>query len=291
MSAAAAAVALLFALLLGVIPLPAYAHAHNGSVMKFFSNATVGSDDTVNGDLTVVFGDATIAGHVTGNVTVIGGSCQVIGSGTVDGDEHCAWSDAAGALEPLVFPAGSSAQFAAADRRLFVKIASNAVVVLVFLLFPMRMRFALDRVERHPGLAAAVGIAACIAVLPVALLLLFTIVGIPLIVLEIAGVFAAVWLGTGAAALLVGRRLCELLAPRMTPPPLAALLLGLIVISAAEVVPFIGWAVTALVWLVSLGAALLAWTSPAGAAGLFRRPPDARPPIGGPPMKSSKSSI
>ena len=78
-----------------------------------------------------------------------------------------------------------------------MKFGASAIVLLVFLLFPVRMRLALDRVERHPGLAAFVGIAAVIAVVPIAILLAITIIGIPLIVLEFAAVFVGIWLGTG----------------------------------------------------------------------------------------------
>jgi hypothetical protein len=278
--------AVIAALLIGFAPLAASAHAHDGSVTKFFSDAVVDPDETIDGDLNVVFGNATVAGHVTGNVNVIGGSCNVLDSGTVDGDEHCVWNDAATALAPLVVSSSGLDGFAEADRRLFVKLASSAIVVLVFLLFPVRMRLALDRVERHPGLAAAVGVAAFIAVVPVALLLILSLIGIPLIVLEVAAVFAGVWLGTGAIALLVGRRLCELVVPRVTPSPLLALVLGLVVVSAAEIVPIVGWAVTALVWLVGLGAALLAFVRTAGSGFVFSTPVG-RPPIGGPPMKTS----
>jgi len=151
----------------------------------------------------------------------------------------------------------------------------------VFLLFPLRMRLALDRVERHPGLSAAVGTGAIVAILPVALLLLISIVGIPLIALEAAALFAGVWIGTGAVALLVGRRLWELAMPRTTPAPLAALILGLVVVSAAEIVPVVGWAVTALVWLVGLGATILAFIKP-NTWSTFAQ----RPTIGGPPMNT-----
>ena len=140
------------------------------------------------------------------------------------------------------------------------------------------MRLALDRVERHPGLAAFVGIAAVVAVIPVAILLAITIVGIPLIVLELAALFVGIWLGTGAIALLVGRRLSELVWPATTPSPLWALILGLVVISAAETVPYIGWAVTALVWLMGLGASILAFVGTSPIAAMRRAG------IGGPPM-------
>ena len=61
------------------------------------------------------------------------------------------------------------------------------VVVLFFLIFPVRTRIALDRLERHPGLCSAVGLLGWVAVLPLALLLLCTIVLIPFIVLEGGG--------------------------------------------------------------------------------------------------------
>jgi hypothetical protein len=137
---------------------------------------------------------------------------------------------------------------------------------------------ALDRVERHPGLAALVGAVALVAMLPVAIVLLVSIVGIPLIALEIAALFVGIWLGTGAIALLVGRRLAELVLPHSTPSPLLALVLGLVVVSAAETVPFFGWAVTALVWLVGLGASILAFVRATSIEGLRRAT------IGGPPM-------
>ncbi|MGD0475328.1 MAG: hypothetical protein ABSB70_19240 [Candidatus Velthaea sp.] len=280
---------ILVGLLAAFAPLPAFAHAHDGSVTKFFSDAVVDPDETIDGDLNVVFGNATIAGHVTGNVNVIGGSCSVLDTGTVDGDEHCVWNDAGSALTPLVAASSGFDGFARSDRRLFVKLASSAIVVLMFLLFPMRMRLALDRVERHPGLAAAVGVATFIAVVPVAILLILSLIGIPLIMLEVAALFAGVWLGTGAVALLVGRRLCELVLPQVTPSPLIALVLGLVVVSAAEIVPIVGWAVTALVWLVGIGAAVLAFVRSAGSGPPFgfSSPIGGRPPIGGPPMKTS----
>jgi hypothetical protein len=148
------------------------------------------------------------------------------------------------------------------------------------LLFPMRMRLAHDRVERHPGLAAAVGILAAIAAVPIALVLLVSIVGIPLIALEIAALLGGVWLGSGAVALVVGRRLSELVVPSVTPSPLWALVLGLVVVSAAETVPFVGWAVTAIVWVVGLGASILACLRSAFVERV-------RATIGGPPMRSA----
>ncbi|GAC1403785.1 MAG: hypothetical protein NVSMB64_06050 [Candidatus Velthaea sp.] len=280
--------AILAAFVVALTPGAALARAHDHGETRFFTNVTVEPDEVIDGNLNVIFGDATVKGHVTGDVNVIGGTCTAYDGALIDGEQHCFLNDAARDVAPwLASSTGGIGAFAEQDRKLFVKLASSAIVVLVFLLFPLRMRLALDRVERHPGLAAAVGVGAFIAIVPIAILLLLSIIGIPLIVLEAAAIFAGVWLGTGAIALLVGRRLFELVMPRTTPSPLAALVLGLVVVSAAQIVPFVGWAVTALVWLVGLGAAIMAFINtsggtPFGGPGTFERSP-----IGGPPMKQS----
>ena len=244
-----------------------------------FGNLYVRPNEVVDGDVNVVFGNAEIAGHVRGDVNTIFGRCVKDDGAVIDGQEHCITSDAAQAFLPWVNgPAFMS--FADQDKRLLLRLGSSAIVLLVFLLFPLRMRLAHDRVEHHPGLAAAVGVCAAIAAIPVAVVLLVSIVGIPLIVLEIAALLGGVWLGTGAVALVVGRRLSELVLPNVTPSPLWALVLGLVVVSAAETVPFVGWAVTGLVWVVGLGGAILACLP----TGFVER---VRATIGGPPMRSA----
>ena len=108
----------------------------------------------------------------------------------------------------------------------------------------------MDRLERHPGLSVAAGLIGCVAVIPLAVLLAITILLIPLILLEMVFVLASVFLGTAALALLIGRRLCELVSPSTTPSPLVALLCGVALITAAELVPVVGALVLILVGLI-----------------------------------------
>lgn len=244
----------------------------------FFHNVTIGPDETVDGDLTVVFGDAHVAGHVRGDVNTLFGRCVIEDGGEVDGQANCVTGEAAAAIVPWFQNSAAFESLEHQHRALLVRFGASAIVLLVFLLFPVRMRLALDRVERHPGLSAFVGFAAVIALIPIAILLAITIVGIPLIALEFAAAFVGIWLGTGAIALLVGRRLSELVMPAITPSPLWALILGLIVVTAAETVPYLGWVVTALVWLVGLGASILAFLGTSAVAAIRRAG------IGGPPM-------
>jgi hypothetical protein len=77
--------------------------------------------------------------------------------------------------------------------------------------------------------------------------------------------------------------LYELLRPHATPSPLGALVLGLIVTTAAETVPFVGWAVSALVFLVGLGAALLAFVRETSFRSFIGGPMNPQPPPGSVP--------
>jgi hypothetical protein len=251
----------------------------------YFGSVLVEPGQIVRGDLTVIGGDATIEGVVDGNVTVIGGTPYEGPGAIVTGHvDTIGGGDVAGAVAPwsgpMFYPHGWSG-----DYRVFWHVAWDLVVILFFLVFPLRTRMALDRLERHPGLCAAVGLIGWIAVLPLALLLLVTILLIPLIAVEGVLLVGAVFLGKAALALLVGRRLCEVMSPSTTPTPFIALIVGLALITAAELVPLIGMLVSVFVLLIGLGAAILAFAGDS----LTGRPVAAtpRPPISGPPMPAA----
>ncbi|HEY0383942.1 MAG TPA: polymer-forming cytoskeletal protein [Candidatus Elarobacter sp.] len=270
----------LFALLSVLFAQPASARGSDRGEFKVSQNVYVAPDQVIDGDLDVVFGDAEVAGIVRGDCNTVFGRCTITGNGQVLGKINSFTNDGIRTFVPwAVGKEYGIDALAGQDHRLLVKLAASAVVVLMFLLFPLRMRVALDRVEKHPALSAATGAVAVVAIVPIALLLIVSIVGIPLVVLEIAALFAGVWIGTGAVSLVVGRRLAELVMPASTPSPLLALILGLVVVSSAEILPIVGWAVTALVWLVGLGAAILSFIRSARLD-----VPAYRAPIGGPPM-------
>ena len=240
-------------------PVPAESKTLDRGGTVLFQNYTVEPGHVVDGNLNVIFGSLVNEGTINGDVNLIGGSYNETAYGELNGKKNILGGDMLAGLAPWTVAGSPFFSFHEQQSKLFVKLASSIVVVVVFLLFPVRMRLALDRVERYPASAAVVGTLVFIAIVPVAILLLFSIVGIPLIAIEIAALFGAVWLGEGAIALLIGRRLYELVLPRTTPSPLAALVLGLVVVSAAEILPLIGWAFTAIVWVVGLGCASLAF--------------------------------
>ena len=254
---------------------PAAARGRDGGETKVFSDVYVARGETIDGDVNVVFGDATVAGVVTGDCNAVFGQCTLVDGGIVRGQINGVTNDAVRAFVPWAVnrDRGFGTLAAEQDHNFFTKLLPSALVILIFLLFPLRMRVALDRVERHPALSAATGAVAAVAVFPIGLLLLVSIIGIPLIPLEAVAIIVGVLIGTGAIGLVVGRRLCELVMPASTPSPLIALIVGLVVVSAAEIVPVFGWAVTALVWLIGLGAAILSFVRSTNLDGTLRGAP------------------
>ena len=254
---------------------------HGGT---YFGDVMVEPGQVVDGDLNVVFGDAVIEGTVNGDVNVVGGSAEERGGGTITGQVHSVGGDVARAIVPWA-PNDAVRDAVAQDYRVMWRVAWDVVVLVVFLIFPLRTRMALDRLERHPGLSVAAGLLGWVAVIPVAILLAVTILLIPLIPLEAVALVAAIFIGKAALALLVGRRLYELVQPQNTPSPIVALVLGLVLLTAAELVPVVGALVTILVGLVGLGAVLLTFVNDQSFRGGPPVPGMApRPPMSGPPM-------
>jgi len=241
---------------------------------------------TVDGDITVLLGDATIAGTVNGDVNVLGGDAEERPGSLITGQVNMIGGDVANEVVPWA-PRHAFQEAFGYDLSVLWRIAWDVVVLLVFLLFPLRTRTALERLERHPGLCAAVGLLGWVAVIPVALLLFVSILLIPLIPVELVAIVIAVFLGKAALALMVGRRLMDVINASHTATPFACLVAGLVLLTAAELVPVVGGLVTLLIGLVGLGATILAFVSEDSFAGPQLGAQAPRTPISGPPMPTA----
>ena len=249
---------------------------HGGSY--FGENVVVSPDQVVQGDVTVFGGNAIVEGEVDGDVTVFGGAIEATPGSVITGHQQVY----AGGLSSIVPWAAGVSGIAADTAKITTLLGYSFVVVLIFLIFPVRVRTALDRIEKHPGLSAATGVIALIASVPIALLLAVSLIGLPLVPLEFVAIVACVLIGQSALGLLVGRRLFELISPHTTPSPLGALILGLVVLCAAEILPIVGLFVVALVWTIGLGSAILAFIRETTFGGPHI--PSSSPPPSGPPM-------
>ncbi len=276
-------VALLFTFALGTLAFFGFAQSAQAAVRiidhggTYFGDVFVERGQIVEGDVDVLGGTATIDGMIRGDLTVTAGNISLRPGSIITGK----MTDIGGTVSSgSPFDAPVETSFVQ-DGRVLWKIGTSAIVLLLFLIFPLRTRMALDRLERHPGLCAGIGVVGWVAILPLALLFCVTVILIPLVFVEAIAAIAGVFVGTAALSLLVGRRLYEMLSPRTTPTPVIALALGLVLITAAELVPVLGWLVTALVGVVGLGAAILSCVKEQSFTGI---PIASNPSIGGPPM-------
>jgi hypothetical protein len=271
-----------FAFAIAIIATTGFAMAstsvdHGGT---YVGSVVVEPNQVVDGDLDVVLGDATIEGTVDGDVNVLGGNVIYRG-GHITGEAHAVGGDVVQDVVPWA-PSGEGYGSYLVDHRLWWRITWDVIALVVFLIFPLRTRMALDRLEQHPAIATLAGLCGWVAVIPVSLLLLFSLILIPLIPVQFVLLAVASFIGKAALALLVGRRFYELIAPKATPTPLIALVLGLVLLTAAELVPILGIMVTLLIMLVGLGAVLLTFIPDWQVPGAPGAPP--RSAIGGPPM-------
>jgi hypothetical protein len=273
----------LLAFVLVIVGTPAAALADPTSVDHggtYVGSVVVEPNQVVDGNLNVVLGDATIEGTVDGDVNVVGGNID--NRGRVTGEMHAIGGSVVQSIIPWA-PSNESYAGYMPDYRVWWRITWDVVALVMFLIFPVRTRMALGRLEQHPAICVLAGLCGWVAVIPIALLLLFTLLLIPLIPVQFVLLAVAVFVGKAALALLVGRRFYELLQPTATPTPLAALVIGLVLLTSAELVPVLGGMITLLIMLVGLGAVLLTfipdWNMP-----LRPGPPPQRPAVGGPPM-------
>lgn len=249
---------------------------HGGS---YFGDVVVERGQVVEGDINVVGGDATIEGTVDGDVNVVGGNILMNG-GTITGQQHALGGDIVESVVPWWAPTSVART---SDGHMWWRLTWDVLILVFFLIFPVRARMAVGRLEAHPAIATAAGLFGWVAVIPVAVLLAFTVVLIPLIFVEAVLLVAGVFVGSAALALLVGRRLYEMLSPHTTPSPMVALILGLALLTAAQMVPVLGVFVTLLTLLIGLGAVLMTFM-PEAPSMTPQGPIPPRPTIGGPPM-------
>jgi hypothetical protein len=277
---------IVFAFLIAVLASTAYAYADVTSVDHggtYVGSVVVEPGQVVDGDLDVVLGDATIEGVVDGDVNVVGGNV-IFRGGHITGEPHVVGGEVVQSFVPWA-PSSENGSIYAPDQRIWWRIAWDVIALVVFLIFPVRTRMALDRLEQHPAMATLSGLCGWVAVIPIAIMLLITLVLIPLVPVELVLLAVAVFIGKAALSLLVGRRFYELLQPHTTPSPLVALVIGLVLLTAAELVPVLGIMVTLLIALVGLGAVLLTFVPDWNLPPAPGAPPSTpRSTIGGPPM-------
>ena len=140
----------------------------------------------------------------------------------------------------------------------FPTLALFAVIYLIGLLtlrlWPERVRQVGHAMFEQPMKSFMVGFLCWLLLLPLAILLLISVVGIPLVPLLPVMIFLAITLGLSSLALRLGEALPAGPGQRFVPP--AALGMGIVVLLLLAFVPWLGLPLLALVQFFALGAAV-----------------------------------
>lgn len=220
----------------------------------------------------VVFGaNARISGRVLGEVVSIGGSVYLDSTAIVDGtavaiggtielspgaqvygEQVSVGLGSLGQLWPRLGSFGFSRwRYSFAFGRLLTVVFLGCIV---FWLFQQPVERIAGSVNLNPAKATLFGLLAYLAVIPLTILFVITILGIPLVPILWLLVFVARFMGQVALGLLAGRWLAPYLKLEVTDMALA--LLGLVVLALISFLPVVGGLASLFYGLIGFGAAL-----------------------------------
>lgn len=226
--------------------------------------AVVGSVELAPGavvqrNVTAVGGNLHVApgARVGRDATSVGGTIVIEPGGMVEGAQTAVPVPGLGGLlgmalgatglgakiTPLVAAAGALARFAL----LF------ALGLLALLFFPRRLDGVGASLTAAPWKALLAGLLGTVAMPVLTVLLVVTIVGIPLVAVQVLGVMVAGILGVASLALLLGRRLPLKLERGQA---VAQLAIGTAILVVLGAIPVLGWLVWVAAWLFVFGAVL-----------------------------------
>ena len=212
---------------------------------------------TVDGSIIVADGDVTIRGNVTGDVVTFAGTAILGRRANVEGDlfygdkepQVASGAQVGGDVEKI--DAGDVGLGLSIGVWIAVTVSTLLLGLLLLLLFPKAADATARTLKARKGMVALTGVLAFILLPVIGVVLLVTVVGIPLGVGLLLALLPLYGLGYTAGAFLVGRLILS------KSSRIVAFLVGLVILRALAIVPFLG----SLVWLIAtilgLGALLL----------------------------------
>jgi hypothetical protein len=245
------------------------------SLLGFGCNVTIENGATVLGDIVDFGGNVAVAGAVQGNVIAFGGNVAIAESGTVFGSVTALGgnvSTAPGAVvqgdvnqnrRRMIQPFAFAAPFAGFNGWGFdilggivTALAFAALGALVVIFAPNATQRVSDAALAKPLNTAGVGCLTLILLPILGILLVNTLIGIPVaFILAIAAAAAWIFGGIGIG-LLAGEKILSAFKARNVIP-VAAVILGILVLMVVGQVPILGWLISCIVGLVGLGAVVL----------------------------------
>lgn len=158
-----------------------------------------------------------------------------------------------GAIQPSFFPEKEAKKFRGinwAFSTLYSIFASLIIGLVLVSLWGEEIRRLTDNMLEQTGKAFGWGLVSLLIVPPLAIILLFTVIGIPLAFLLIVVWLIALCLSRLLVAILIGRSILEKLWPNKSKSMMLAMVFGIIITWLLFSTPFIGWifGLAAILW-------------------------------------------
>jgi hypothetical protein len=249
--------------------------AESSNVVKIGSDVTIEEGTKVHNVL-AIGGQVTVEGVVENNIVALGGSVVLTRTAVVRGNVFALGGiivrgrgaevhgnvteinadDISSAIANALSEEweGWSWIFAIVSVAIFLGVL--LLTVLVVFLIPKPVRLIAAAVREKPFKVTVWGLAGLVLVVPLAVLLAVSVVGIVLIPLEMAIVLCAVLIGFISASQLVGQKLFAIL-KRQDQSMMRETVWGLIVLWLIGWIPYVGWMVKMCAVILGLGGVLL----------------------------------
>jgi hypothetical protein len=267
---------MVFFLILGLIFCSvAVVRAESPSVVKIGSDLTVEEGTKVHNVL-VIGGQITVEGTVENRVIDIGGSVVLGNTAVVGGNVFCLGgiivrgrgAEVRGSVTEInsndISQAVTNALseewegwswiFAIISMSIFLGLL--IITVVTVLLLPKPVRLISDVIKEKPFKVTVWGLGGLVLIVPLAVLLAISVVGIVLIPLEMTIVLCTVLIGFIAVSQLVGRKLFSIL-KRNDQSMMCETIWGLMILWLIGWIPYVGWMVKVCAIVLGMGGVLL----------------------------------
>lgn len=255
---------------------------HTGEgVFRMGSNVVVEEDESIDGDVVALWGNVTVKGEVSGDAVSIGGDVDVYSTGIVEGSAVSIGGNVikrGGAVvegekvsvgflrgQPIRFSPFVIGRFHVPAVAFFARIVKMLLLIflgiVVISIAPRHVAKVQAKIRQDFLKSGLVGLLAEILILPIFILLIITIIGIPVALLvQPILILAALILGYTGACLFIGQKIRE----HTSLKPDTRIMTVVIGILAVELVPLVArtigvfgdafspltWIIAAIGWLI-----------------------------------------
>lgn len=132
-----------------------------------------------------------------------------------------------------------------------------ALVLLLSVLIPTELSTVASNIKNEPIIMFLWGMLGVILIVPLAVMLAISIIGIALIPLEVLAVFLALLIGYIAVAIMIGKKMLRAL-NKDNPSVIFSAILGVLILWLIGLIPIFGSIVKAIAWIIGFGAVIIA---------------------------------